>query len=277
MRSELTGNISLGLEHQGLTNRGLKSKVETLSRTVAPSTRNWRLKWQALLCFQADHEVNQDQLEQQAEESVVFHLSGGWVSLSHLTSVDMINSNSVSIVFDSRIRLEWFNEFTCLQFEFKLHSLDLFSQYTVCEDLFNFRIISTIQEKNHVWPRQGRKGTGEGWSQEAQEGAEGQHPGHHQARHQEAGPQGWSQEDLWAHLRGNQGCSQGKLCCWHAHSSVYNFSCRYSWRMSSVALWPTPSTLRGRLSLPWTLSTLSRGRGELSTASEDENTQMLFL
>ena len=107
MRSKLTGNISLGRDHQGLSNRGLKSKVETLSRTVAPTTRNWRLKWQALLCFQADHEVNQDQLEQQAEESVVFHLSGGWVSLSHLTSVDMIHSNSVSIVFDSRIRLEW--------------------------------------------------------------------------------------------------------------------------------------------------------------------------
>ena len=99
MRGDLPGNISLGLDHQGLSNRGLKSKVETLSRTVAPTTRNWRLKWQALLCFQADHEVNQDQLEQQAEESVVFHLSGGWVSLSHLTSVDMIHSNSVSIVW----------------------------------------------------------------------------------------------------------------------------------------------------------------------------------
>ena len=109
MRGDIPGNISLGLDLQGLSNRGLKSKVETLSRTVAPTTRNGILKWQSLLgmCIQADHEVNQDQLEQQAEESVVFHLSGGWVSLSHLTSVDMIHSNSVSIVFDSRIRLEW--------------------------------------------------------------------------------------------------------------------------------------------------------------------------
>ena len=37
--------------------------------------------------------MNQDELEQQVEESLVFHLG-------YLTSVDMIHSNSFSIVFD---------------------------------------------------------------------------------------------------------------------------------------------------------------------------------
>ena len=41
---------------------------------------------------------------------------------------------------------------------------------------------------------------------------------------------------------------------------------RCSLRMSSAMLWPTPSMLRGRLSRPWTLCTLWRGRAGPCTA-----------
>ena len=51
---------------------------------------------------------------------------------------------------------------------------------------------------------------------------------------------------------------------------------RCSWRTSSETPSPTPNTPRGRLSLPWTLSMLLRGRAELCTGSAaDACLQML--
>merc|ERR1712181_31879 len=59
------------------------------------------------------------------------------------------------------------------------------------------------QQNDRTW--QGRQGTGKGRRQASQEGVEGQHPGHHQARHPSFGEEGRSQEDLRPHLRETRG------------------------------------------------------------------------
>merc|ERR1719180_374157 len=53
------------------------------------------------------------------------------------------------------------------------------------------------------------EGFGQRRSQEASQGVEGQHSGHHQACDPTTGKEGWCKEDQRTDLRGDQGCSQG--------------------------------------------------------------------
>merc|ERR1711971_1304101 len=81
--------------------------------------------------------------------------------------------------------------------------------------------------KQHDWQRQRRQGPGQRWSQEASQGVEGQHSGHHQA----CNPT----------LQGEV-VSRGSVVSSMRRPGV---SSRFSWRMSSVMLSPTLSMPRG--------------------------------
>lgn len=66
---------------------------------------------------------------------------------------------------------------------------------------------------NHqdVRSRKRRKGSRKGWCQTSSQGSTRQHPRYHEACYPPSSKKGWSQEDLWSHLRRDTRCTESLL------------------------------------------------------------------
>ena len=99
---------------------------------------------------------------------------------------------------------------------------DVFSVAHHSLSVTSTRQVLTQLALNHqdVRSRKRRKGSRKGWCQASSQGSTRQHPRYHEACYPPSSKKGWSQENLWSHLRRDTRCTEsllGECHPWRRH------------------------------------------------------------